>query len=172
MAYYKSWLIRMFDYYTEFRCRDPALKHDAELLYGEAVSCLWELFDDILSSEFLNDSAYFFYTYIPLGWIFELARILFSYRIAFTGWPGGRYRALSTTWPWNVKTSLMVLWGVCWMFYGSPRPNNSLDLHLIDQFNEPSTANGDYNLYPEEFLDGYTGSYSEQKYNIPNIWLI
>ena len=35
----------------------------------------------------------------------------------FTEWPGRR-RPLSTTWPWNVKPSLMVLWGVCWMFYG------------------------------------------------------
>jgi hypothetical protein len=25
---------------------------------------------------------------------------------------------LSTTWPWSIKPSLAVLWGVCWMFYG------------------------------------------------------
>lgn len=31
-------------------------------------------------------------------------------------WPSGR-RPLSTTWPWNIKPSLLVLWGVCWMFY-------------------------------------------------------
>lgn len=35
----------------------------------------------------------------------------------FAEWPGGR-RPLSTTWPWNVRPSLLVLWGVCWMFYG------------------------------------------------------
>jgi hypothetical protein len=34
----------------------------------------------------------------------------------FSEWPGGR-RPLSTTWPWNVKPSLLVIWGVCWMFY-------------------------------------------------------
>ena len=34
----------------------------------------------------------------------------------FTEWPSGR-RPLSTTWPWNIKPSLVVLWGVCWMFY-------------------------------------------------------
>ncbi|KAI4117235.1 MAG: hypothetical protein LQ338_007588 [Usnochroma carphineum] len=34
----------------------------------------------------------------------------------FLEWPGGR-RPLSTTWPWNIKPSLVVLWGVCWMFY-------------------------------------------------------
>ncbi|KAI4273398.1 MAG: hypothetical protein LQ337_004658 [Flavoplaca oasis] len=34
----------------------------------------------------------------------------------FSEWPGGR-RPLSTTWPWNIRPSLVVLWGVCWMFY-------------------------------------------------------
>ena len=35
----------------------------------------------------------------------------------FAEWPNS-HRPLSTTWPWNVKPSLLVLWGVCWMFYG------------------------------------------------------
>lgn len=35
----------------------------------------------------------------------------------FLEWPQGR-RLLNSTWPWaGVKPSLMVLWGVCWMFY-------------------------------------------------------
>ncbi len=33
----------------------------------------------------------------------------------------GRRQQLSTTWPWNIRTSLLVLWGVCWMFYDSYR---------------------------------------------------
>lgn len=42
-----------------------------------------------------------------LGWFFE--------------WPGGRH-PLNTTWPWaDVKPSLVVLWGVCWMFAIDPR---------------------------------------------------
>ena len=36
--------------------------------------------------------------------------------IWFAEWPDGR-RPLSTTWPWNIRPSLVVLWGVCWMFY-------------------------------------------------------
>ena len=40
----------------------------------------------------------------------------------FAEWPNG-HRPLSTTWPWNIKPSLLVLWGVCWMFYG-PSGNN------------------------------------------------
>lgn len=40
-----------------------------------------------------------------IGWFFE--------------WPGGRH-PLNSTWPWaDVKPSLVVLWGVCWMFYDS-----------------------------------------------------
>ena len=35
----------------------------------------------------------------------------------FAEWPNC-HRPLSTTWPWNIKPSLLVLWGVCWMFYG------------------------------------------------------
>ena len=26
-------------------------------------------------------------------------------------------RPVSTTWPWSIRPSLAVLWGVCWMFY-------------------------------------------------------
>ncbi|KAI9729451.1 MAG: hypothetical protein M1834_006832 [Cirrosporium novae-zelandiae] len=34
----------------------------------------------------------------------------------FTEWPDGK-RPLNTTMPWNIKASLVVLWGVCWMFW-------------------------------------------------------
>ena len=43
----------------------------------------------------------------------------------FSEWPSGR-RPLSTTWPWNIKPSLVVLWGVCWMFYYTTSCWNSL----------------------------------------------
>ncbi|KAH8687235.1 hypothetical protein BGZ60DRAFT_4305 [Tricladium varicosporioides] len=40
------------------------------------------------------------------GWFFE--------------WPRGKH-PLSSTWPWaDVKPSLLVLWGVCWMFVVAP----------------------------------------------------
>jgi hypothetical protein len=43
------------------------------------------------------------------GWFFE--------------WPGGK-RPLNSTWPWaDVKPSLLVLWGVCWMFVVAPMLN-------------------------------------------------
>lgn len=34
----------------------------------------------------------------------------------FAEWPNAQH-PLNTTWPWNVRTVLLVLWGVCWMFY-------------------------------------------------------
>lgn len=38
------------------------------------------------------------------------------------------HRPISTTWPWSIKPSLAVLWGVCWMFYGAyPQTNSSTD---------------------------------------------
>jgi hypothetical protein len=40
----------------------------------------------------------------------------------FTEWPSGQ-RPLSTTWPWNIRPSLIVLWGVCWMFYYNEQNN-------------------------------------------------
>jgi len=43
----------------------------------------------------------------------RLAQILDGW---FAEWPNGQH-PLSTTWPWNIKPSLVILWGVCWMFY-------------------------------------------------------
>jgi hypothetical protein len=41
----------------------------------------------------------------------------------FLEWPEGQ-RPLNSTWPWSgIKLSIVVLWGVCWMFY--MRLNNS-----------------------------------------------
>lgn len=60
----------------------------------------------------------------------------------FFEWPGGKH-PLNSTWPWtNVKLSVVVLWGVCWMFrpmrksgcpfcesdeahFGEPRPSST-----------------------------------------------
>ncbi|KAL8692913.1 MAG: hypothetical protein Q9224_003865 [Gallowayella concinna] len=51
----------------------------------------------------------------------------------FLEWPNGR-RPLSTTSPWNIRPSLVVLWGVCWMFYdNSTRSVKELRQQLEDQ---------------------------------------
>lgn len=51
----------------------------------------------------------------------------------FSEWPNSR-RPLSTTWPWNIRPSLVVLWGVCWMFYdNSTRSVQELRQQLEDE---------------------------------------
>jgi hypothetical protein len=58
-----------------------------------------------------------------VGWFFE--------------WPSGRH-PLNSTWPWaDVKPSLLVLWGVCWMFY----PTDYGDSHIPFQQNQYSNSN-------------------------------
>ncbi|KAL9030735.1 MAG: hypothetical protein Q9196_001161 [Gyalolechia fulgens] len=48
-------------------------------------------------------------------------------------WPNSR-RPLSTTWPWNIRPSLVVLWGVCWMFYdNSTKSAQELRQQLEDE---------------------------------------
>lgn len=42
---------------------------------------------------------------------------------------------LSSTWPWAIPTALLVLWGVCWMFYDSfQRPSKPLRSVLRDDY--------------------------------------
>lgn len=54
----------------------------------------------------------------------------------FAEFPNNRH-PLNTTWPWSIKPSLAVLWGVCWMFYDSANPpsnhgnRNSFNQRLI-----------------------------------------
>jgi hypothetical protein len=42
-------------------------------------------------------------------------------------------RPVSTTWPWSIRPSLAVLWGVCWMFYpldGGERQRQGSGQHM------------------------------------------
>ena len=122
--------------------------------------------------KFLHDSVNFIFTYVKLRWAFESARIRFTHWIAFTEWPGGHRCALSTTWPWNVKTSLMVLWGVCWMFYGSVELNSTFDTSPDDWLNQRIAINEDYDPYDESFLDGYVSQYGKPNCTFSVSWLI
>ncbi len=49
--------------------------------------------------------------------MWQLIILIFNcfYSVFFFEWPDGQ-RLLSTTMPWNIPPSLLVLWGVCWMF--------------------------------------------------------
>lgn len=73
----------------------------------------------------------------------------------FAEWPSGR-RPLSTTWPWNIKPSLVVLWGVCWKFFveynssgqsmpsGTSWPGPALSPRNVGSFGNPATTNPEY----------------------------
>ncbi|MCJ1381823.1 hypothetical protein MMC17_004934 [Xylographa soralifera] len=72
----------------------------------------------------------------------------------FSEWPSGR-RPLSTTWPWNIKPSLVVLWGVCWMFYyttsywttmpATASHSSAASQQPLEQNNDAIATNADYN---------------------------
>ena len=57
-----------------------------------------------------------------------LAQALHAW-ISINEWPDSR-RFLSTTWPWNVRVALLVLWGVCWMFiiYSTPDRDDGVEV--------------------------------------------
>jgi hypothetical protein len=50
--------------------------------------------------------------------LFIIALLNGLYAVFFVEWPDGE-PPLSTTMPWNIRPCLVVLWGVCWMFYDS-----------------------------------------------------
>jgi hypothetical protein len=49
----------------------------------------------------------------------------------FAEWPSGE-RPLSTTFPWNIRPSLVVLWGVCWMFFPQNHYNKISAAGILD----------------------------------------
>jgi hypothetical protein len=71
----------------------------------------------------------------------------------FTEWPSG-HRPLSTTWPWNIRPSLIVLWGVCWMFYPAKQNNEQTPRSPAAQ----QLVDGSINWMPSNF----TGEEMEQ----------
>lgn len=54
----------------------------------------------------------------------------------FAEWPNGQ-PPLNTTWPWNVKPSLVILWGVCWMFFDHNVDNSWMTPHREEQLRIP-----------------------------------
>lgn len=57
-------------------------------------------------------------------WDKYLEKLRRSFDDWFSEWVGGR-PPLSSTMPWNIKPSLVVLWGVCWMFYMTNAPSST-----------------------------------------------
>ena len=52
-----------------------------------------------------------------------------------------KHRPPCTTMPWNIRPALVVLWGVCWMFYDHRSPiDSSLHSSLEDEIIVPSSC--------------------------------
>lgn len=89
-------------------------------------------------------------------------RKLLSWFTEFAGKP----QALSTSFPWTIKPSLAVLWGVCWMFYdgnsdgpSSKGGNNRVPLdkvlHNLDirSWNAPASSDCEFRILCVPFLN-------------------
>jgi hypothetical protein len=71
-----------------------------------------------------------------IGWFFE--------------WPSGRH-PLNSTWPWaDVKPSLLVLWGVCWMFFPTYYGEPYIQEHSRIRYQQQLYNNPDYIQYERE----------------------
>lgn len=88
----------------------------------------------------LHNLEYYLNTYIEFDYVHvrqrlgeEVSRLRAVFGSGwFFEWPSGQH-PLNTTWPWaDVKPSLMVLWGVCWMFF--PTPYGEGDGHFRQDF--------------------------------------
>lgn len=86
------------------------------------------------------------YNYRSRGML-ERLQALFGFGWFFE-WPGGQH-PLNSTWPWaDVKPSIVVLWGVCWMFAMAsgasisfaPRALYQYQCQLDCQFGEQTSA--------------------------------
>jgi len=69
-----------------------------------------------------------------------IALILNEVYSRFSEFPGG-IRPPCTTMPWTIWPALVVLWGVCWMFYTPLSPVDEHQLHLLLQ-------DEDWRLFP------------------------
>ena len=50
----------------------------------------------------------------------------------------------STTWPWSIRPSLAVIWGVCWMFYDSYNTHRwSPESYRFDEHGDMVNAQGE-----------------------------
>ncbi|KAF2258140.1 hypothetical protein CC78DRAFT_587500 [Lojkania enalia] len=70
---------------------------------------------------------------------------VFLFFCNFSGFPS-KYRPPCKTMPWTIRSSLVVLWGVCWMFYNSP-PATETDQSKAIWAAEPPTVSLDDSFY-------------------------
>lgn len=100
----------------KFAYGKKALRHHLILEgYDELqITDLW----DIIHGLFLETEEYVQSLHKQLR-LWERLLYLFTFYACFSVFPNA-FRHLCTTMPWTIWPSLVILWGVCWMFYGSP----------------------------------------------------
>ncbi|KIL93728.1 hypothetical protein FAVG1_02289 [Fusarium avenaceum] len=93
------------------------------------------------------------------------------------------FRHLCTTMPWTIAPALLILWGVCWMFFGSPSPPlqnptaagpATSPSPVLDEFlgGYPSTDTSDYLQYLNiPYGDGYGSQENVQSFVHDNLEL-
>lgn len=92
----------------------------------------------------------------------------------FAEWPNGQ-PPLNTTWPWNVKPSLIVLWGVCWMFYGNNVNNPWMTPDREEQLRFPEnlrTGHFGNNHVQQHRKSAHTGMVSKKTHSLINLQLL
>ena len=117
-------------------CRNDTYHCLHSLRYDDVSDTYYYLHNLILSDEKpqLEES-----TLLPLlEYLALLLQNILQYLLLFCKFAEfpNRHRPKCTTMPWNIWPSLVILWGVCWMFYPSPpgdTPNQFLfnDDHLL-----------------------------------------
>lgn len=75
------------------------------------IMCIHTCAMDAIAHHFLNVIKDTILRWYQL-WLYKRGAV----DVWFTEWPDGRH-LLNRTWPWNVEPALLVLWGVCWMFF-------------------------------------------------------
>lgn len=92
----------------------------------EALMNLWESFSSILLQ-----LQYLLLRLEKILALWEMVVYLVLLFCVFSEFPC-RLRPLCTTMPWTIWPALVVLWGVCWMFYGEPENWADLDELVTD----------------------------------------
>lgn len=99
---------------------------------------------------------HFFFKLEKILALWEKVLCLLLLYLLFSEFPN-RLRPLCTTMPWTIWPVLVVLWGVCWMFYEEPNwnwgdqgelPTAGSTTGLVGNIGHTDLSQGYYNLFP------------------------
>jgi len=108
---------------------------------------LWQNFHG-----FLLRLQHFFLKLEKILALWEKVIYLLLLYFSFSEFPS-RLRPLCTTMPWTIWPALVVLWGVCWMFFDEPSCNSG------DQSEHPTTGSTTGPFEDVDYIDSSQGNY-------------